>query len=348
MSDETPIVMRELDIEALPVSKKSRVLVEIVTDGLGQRISVPVLVARGRKPGPVVGITAALHGNELNGIPVIHGLFNALASRPIQGTVVAVVVTNVPGYHAHRREFNDGTDLNDVFPGREDGNTSQVYAHRLMSRIISRFSCLLDLHTASFGRINSLYVRADMKNSATARMAYLQRPQIILHNPPSDGTLRGAAMDLGIPAITVEIADPQRFQYRQIKAAINGILSVLADQGVVRRGLGKPASDPILCSTSRWLFADRGGLLDVNPHLGERVQKGETIAFIHNAFGDLVRTYTAPFDGIVIGKSVNPVGQTGARILHLGTVVDSRAPEWETSTLLRRSLWPIGDETESP
>jgi len=200
---------RELVIEDFPRGELSRLYIDLVANGLAQDILLPLLVARGKKNGPVFGLTAAVHGNELNGIRVIHDLMHRLDPRHLRGTVVALVVVNAPGLHRHQREFVDGSDLNHIFPGRHDGNVAQTYAHRVLDRIVSRFDYLVDLHTASFGRVNSVYVRADMTTVTTATMAYLQRPQIIVHNPPSDYTLRGAAMDLGIPAITLEIGDPQ-------------------------------------------------------------------------------------------------------------------------------------------
>lgn len=320
-----PLVTDHLDLDLVPARQTTRMLVELISDGLGQSIHVPVLVARGNRPGPVVGVTAAIHGNELNGIPVIHRLFTALEGKPLRGTVVGVVVANVPGLHAHQREYVDGTDLNDIFPGRPDGNVSQTYAHRLLDRLVRRFDYLLDLHTASFGRINSLYVRADMKHEKTARLAYLQKPQIILHNPASDGTLRGAAMEMGIPAITVEIADPHRFQPRYIRPAVAGVQAVLAELGIIRRRPPRPGPPPVLCERSRWMYTDRGGLLDVLPDLAQMVEQGEVIARVRDAFGDVRTEYRAPERGVVIGKSTNPVGQTGARILHLGALAESMA-----------------------
>jgi predicted deacylase len=295
-------------------------MVELGTDALGQAIAAPVLVARARKSGPTVGITAAVHGNELNGISVIHRLFENIGARLKAGSVVGVVVANVPGLHGQQREFSDGVDLNDIFPGNARGNVSEIYAHRLLNRIVGRFDYLLDLHTASFGRLNSLYVRADMTNPWAARMAYLQNPQIILHNPPSDGTLRGAAMEMGIPAITVEIADPHRFQPKYIRSTLTGVSAVLADLGVFKKKVVKVGPSPLLCDRSYWMYTDRGGLLEVQPPLASMVHAGEVIARVRDAFGDVRAEYEAPEDGVVIGKSVNPVGQTGARILHLGTV----------------------------
>jgi predicted deacylase len=310
---------RELVIGDFPPGELSRLYIDLVANGLAQDILLPVLVVRGRKDGPVFGLTAAVHGNELNGIRVIHGLMHHIKPSSLRGTVVAVVVVNVPGLHRHQREFVDGRDLNHIFPGREGGNVAEVYASRIVERIVNRFDYLVDLHTASFGRVNSLYVRADMTHAATATMAYLQRPQIIVHNPASDYTLRGAAMDLGIPSITLEIGDPQRFQPSLVRSSRIGLRAVLAAAGMVPRRPAAEGPEPVLCERSRWMYTDRGGLLEVLPRPTEEVSAGERVAIVRNAFGDVIREYQAPHDGIVIGKSVNPVGQTGARILHLGT-----------------------------
>lgn len=80
----------------------------------------------------------------------------------LKGTVVAVPCVNVWGFLKFQREFADGRDLNRQFPGKSDGYASQVFCDHLMNKIISQFNYMVDLHTASFGRINSYYVRADM------------------------------------------------------------------------------------------------------------------------------------------------------------------------------------------
>lgn len=313
-----PSSVEDLDVEALPRGKRTRLLVKLVHDGLGHALRVPVIVARGERPGPVFGITAAVHGNELNGIPVIHRLLERLDLEALKGAVAAVAVVNVPGFLNYEREFIDGHDLNHVMPGRHDGNMSQVYAYRLIDRVVQKFDYLVDLHTASFGRVNSLYIRADMTHAVTARMAYLHRPQIVLHDPPSDTTLRGAAMDLDIPAITVEIRDPQRFQTESVKRTLIGIRSCMAELGMRKRRQVAEGKPPVLCASSSWLYTDHGGLLTVFPDVADPVEEGDVIARLTNVFGDVEREYRAPESGIIIGKSTNPVAQTGARIVHLG------------------------------
>jgi predicted deacylase len=334
MSQQTGNFCTRLDPSKLRKGQQTRLRVELIQNGIGQPVAVPVVVARGTRPGPVFGITAAIHGNEINGIPVIHRLLRSLDLRQLRGTIVCVIVVNVPGFLNHERYFVDGSDLNHIMPGKPDGNVAEVYAYRLQERIVHCFDYLVDLHTASFGRANSLYVRADMTHEVSAKMAYLQRPQIILHNPASDYTLRGAAMQLGIPAITVEIRDPQRFQIESIRRSLVGLRSLLSEVGMLPKRPVSLGPEPVLCEHSTWLYTQHGGLLDVLPNVMDYVKKGEIIARITNIYGDRTAEYRCPGPGIVIGKSVNPVARTGARILHLGIV-------WQGKTAMfhrRRSL----------
>lgn len=313
-------VTEHLDIDALARGRSHRLWVRLVENAIARPRQVPVMVARGASEGPVVGITAAVHGNELNGIPTIHRLFRAIDPGELTGTVVAVPLVNIPGYLRNQREFADGSDLNRIMPGCEHGSASEVYAHRFLHRIVRSFHYLVDLHTASFGRVNSLYVRADMNHEIAATMARLIQPQIIVHNEGADGTLRSAADDLGIHAITVEVGDPQRFQRGLIRSSRLGIQTLLAHLKMVPDA---PDEEPIdeetvECSRSYWIYTDTGGVLQVFARVAERVRRGDRIAVLTDLFGDVVREYVAPEDGIVVGASTNPVAQTGARIIHLG------------------------------
>lgn len=310
-----------IDYESLDRGRVHNLRFNLVEDALGQPVHIPVMVACGRREGPILGLTAAVHGNELNGIPVIHEVIRQLDLNQLRGTVVAALVVNVPGFRLHQREMDHGTDLNTAFPGRAMGNESQVYAHRVLHRLIKPMDRLVDLHTASFGRINSLYARADMDDPVARRMAYLLRPQLILHNQASDRTLRGNAMRLNTPAVTLEIGDPQRFQAQLIRSAVLGVRRIMSDASMLPKRKVALGPEPVICDRSRWNYTSRGGLLRVHPKLLDRIKKGQVIASLVDVYGKAIGEYKAREDGIVIGKSVNPAGATGARIAHIGRIV---------------------------
>lgn len=313
-------MIEEFNLEDTPKGSIAHFWLKIISDGFGNPICIPVMVARGNRPGPIVGITAAVHGNELNGISVIQRLFGEIDIEELNGTIVGVPVVNYPAFIRKKRRFNDNVDLNHIMPGKVDGNVSSVYAYRFLQRIAKHFDYLLDLHTASTGRINSYYVRADMDQPIVNKMAMLQNPDIIVHNPPSDGTLRGASGALGINAITVEVGNPSVYQKRLIRSGMEGVHNVLCHLNMIDDEIIESEKQTVICSRSMWIYTNRGGLLTVHVDLRQVVKKGEVIATLRDIFGKKIAEYESPNDGIVIGKSVAPVNQTGGRILHLGII----------------------------
>lgn len=311
-------IISDLDINKAPKGTITRYWLKIVKDGMGVPIHVPIIVAKGEKEGKTVGLTAAVHGNELNGIPVIQRLFKEIDVKQLRGTIVGVPIINVPSFLRKKRRFLDGTDLNHIMPGSPNGTVSQVYAWRIVNKIVKHFDYLLDLHTASNGRVNSYYIRADMSDEVVQKMALLQNAQIIVHNPPSDGTLRGTAGEMKIPAITLEVGNPNLFQKGMIRDGLTGIHNLLGYFKITDSKVEEHSNNTVICKKSYWVYTDTGGLLTVYPNVTDVVKKGEIIATIRDVFGDIIKEYKAPEDGIVIGKSVSPVNQAGGRILHLG------------------------------
>ncbi len=317
-------IISNLKVENAPKGAITRYWLHIVTDGMGVPVYIPIIVARGTQEGKVIGVTAAVHGNELNGIPVIQRLFKEIDLDQLTGAIVGVPVVNVPSLLRKKRRFIDGTDLNHIMPGSKNGNVSEVYAWRIVHRLIKEFDFLVDLHTASNGRINSYYIRANMEDKIVRRMALLQNAQIIVHNPPSDGTLRGAAAEMGIHAITLEVGNPNTFQKGMIRDGLTGIHNLLGYLGITNFEVEEPDQETVLCKNSYWIYSDTGGILTIHPKITDIIQKGTIIATIRNIFGDLIKEYYAPEDGIVIGKSVSPINHTCGRILHLG-ILDENA-----------------------
>ncbi|KAI8647153.1 hypothetical protein BD408DRAFT_408688 [Parasitella parasitica] len=323
-----PVVRDRLVVEDFPKHTISTAWIKMVKQGLSEWLRLPVIVCRGTEDGPVVGITAAVHGNELNGVPCIHRVVSAIDVNKLRGTVVAVPCVNVSGYLKFTREFADGRDLNRQFPGQEEGYASQIFCYQLMNKVISQFNYLIDLHTASFGRVNSYYVRADMNDPTSAIMARLQQPQIVLHNSGQDGTLRSAASARGIRAITVEIGNPQLFQSQYVQWSYVGVMRILDHLEMYtvdyeptledQVSLGPPST--ILCSKGFWIYTKTGGILEVYPGVNTTIKKDDLIARIKNIFGNVVEEYYAPCSGIVIGRSSNPVAMSGDRIIHLGII----------------------------
>lgn len=328
MSDVINIKSKEeLKISSLKRGKVHRVQIHMSDNSLGVPWRVPAIIVRGAKPGTVLGVTAAIHGDELNGISTIFKLIDSVDPLNLTGTLVLIPISNTPGYLLNQRYFSDNVDLNRIMPGKAQGNPSNIYAHNFTRKIVSKFDFLLDLHTASFGRVNSLYIRADLENPICRTLAYLQNPQIIVSKYDTDGTLRGWASSKGIPSITIEIGNPNAFQHNLIDETLEGILNTMRFLNMLDGEVKDMVTDAVIVDTSYWIYSTKGGIVDVIPKLTEHVKKGELIAKVYDVFGQVREEIYADRAGVVIGKNVRPNCDAGTRILHLGVGEIEPLPE---------------------
>lgn len=308
----------ELRLNSLKNGDIHRVQILLSDNPLGVPWRIPLIIVKGVDKGPVMGITAALHGDEVNGISTIFKLINEIDPKELKGTLVLVPISNTPGYLMNQRCFSDNVDLNRIMPGAPSGSPSKIYAHHFIQKIVSKFDYLLDLHTASHGRVNSLYIRADIESEATRTLAFLQNPQIIVKKFDEEGTLRSWANDHNIPAITIEIGNSNAFQHQLVDETLEGILNTLRYYGMLEGEVQDMLSDAVICEKSYWIYSSRGGIVDVLPNLTDKVEKGDLIAKVYDVFGQVKEKVRADRSGVVIGKNVRPNCDAGTRLLHLG------------------------------
>jgi len=274
----------------------------------------------------------------VNGVATIHELFKLLNEKNVlKGTIIGIPVMNVGGYVRFTREYIDGQDLNRIMPGDPKGNIGNQYASMLWKKIVSKFDYFIDLHTASFGNVNSLYVRADMTCKKCCKMAKAQKPQIIMHGKPLPGFLRGVAQRHDIASITVELGNPQVLTPDFIQNTVAGILRFLKSIKVVKSKVVKKAAakqpryKTVTCKKGYWIYTNKGGLLRVKPKLHSMIKKGELIATLTDLFGKKVQNIYSPENGIVISKSSNPVCVGGCRIIQLGVVAKGNSMKCKQS-----------------
>lgn len=326
---DTPHISN-IDLAKIPAGTINKYWLDLLDNAFGQPISIPIIIAKGMEDVPVLGLTAAIHGDELNGIPIIQQVFQTIDVGKLKGTVIAIPGLNALGFALNQRDYIDDVDLNRIFPGSATGDVSQQYVWQIRQKVLPLFDLMVDMHTASFGNLNTFYVRADLTNDTLKQMAYLQNPDIILDNAglPSAGasaaakTMRAEAILMGIPTITVEYGNPQVYQKDMIERGIKGILSLVDWLGMQSFKIENVATEPVLCKKSYWIYTDAGGLLEVYAELNQIVEKGELIATLKNPFGDVLKQYLAPERGVIIGKSANPVAMSGGRIVHFGILTN--------------------------
>jgi predicted deacylase len=283
----------------------------------GLEVAVPVLVVHGTKPGPVLCITAAIHGDELNGIEIVRNLVFGIDPASLNGTVIGVPIVNIHGFQRHSRYLPDRRDLNRYFPGNATGSSASRIAHSFFNSIIVHCDALVDLHTGSLLRTNLPQLRADLNSEAIKHMTSGFGATVVLHSPGSEGTLRRAATDYGIPAVTLEAGEPMRFQPDEVSHGVRSIRSLMNHLGMDSRASLWEEPRPIYYQSS-WVRADNSGILSSRVTLGETVEKNDLLGTITDPITNLRTEVRSPFYGRILGKALGQAVMPGYALYHIG------------------------------
>jgi predicted deacylase len=283
----------------------------------GIPVSTPVLAVKGKLPGPALCLTAAVHGDELNGIEMVRRVMHDLDPQKLSGTVIGVPIVNLQGFRGGSRYLPDRRDLNRYFPGNPNGSAASRIAYSFFTEVIRHCDALIDLHTGSFERANLPQLRADLRNPDVVTLTHGFGATVILHSEPETGTLRYAASRIGIPAVTLEAGGPSELELKEVMHGVKGIETLLNTLGMVRktRLLGDP--EPVYYR-SVWVRADRGGILLADVGLGSTVRRGDLLGTITDPMNNSSTNLYAPFSGRVIGMARNQVVMPGFAAFHVG------------------------------
>ena len=286
-------------------------------------VHLPVIVVNGQAAGPHLWLSAAIHGDELNGIEIIRAVLDALRPAKLCGTVIAVPVVNVFGLLAESRYLPDRRDLNRSFPGSSRGSLAARLAALFMKEIVANSTHGIDFHTGSDHRTNLPQIRADLDDPETSRCVDAFGAPVKIHAPVRDGSLRGSAAKLGIPTLLFEGGEPLRFDPDVIDAGARGVRRVMREIGMLPKPKTARRRTSIEIRRSRWVRARASGLLRLTAALGDRVSYRQVLGSISDAFGEMRVSVRSPANGIIVGHTNNPLVRQGDGIVHVGFVPES-------------------------
>jgi predicted deacylase len=287
----------------------------------GVPVSTPVLVTNGIAPGPTLCLTAAVHGDELNGIEMIRRVFHDVEASKLAGALIGVPIVNVQGFRRGSRYLPDRRDLNRYFPGNPNGSAAARIAHSLFNDVIMNCDALVDLHTGSFERSNLPQLRADLRNPDVVTLTHGFGAMVVLHSEPTVGTLRYAATIAGIPAVTVEAGGPSQLELAEVKHGVKGVETLLTTLGMTRRMRLWGDPEPVYYRSS-WVRADNGGILLSDVSLGSTVRKGDLLGSITDPMSNARTELRSPYSGRIIGMARNQVVMPGFAAFHVGIQTD--------------------------
>lgn len=283
-------------------------------------ISLPVRVLHGKRPGPVLFVSAAIHGDEIIGVEIIRRLLNLVSVDRLAGTLICVPVVNLFGFISHQRYLPDRRDLNRVFPGTPNGSLAAQLAHVFNQEIVQRSDFGIDLHSAALHRTNLPQIRISDERPRAMEMAQIFGAPAVVVSRFREGSLRHAAADSDVDVLVYESGEALRFDELAIRLGVKGIFRVMSELGMGVRRQGKVPARPIFSSSTKWVRAPEGGIFRAVKTTGELVEEGDILGYLSDPFGDTDLPVLASVKGIIIGRSNLPVVNQGDALMHVAVV----------------------------
>lgn len=308
-----------------------------------------VLVVNGKNPGPTLCLTAAIHGDEINGIEIVRRVLHNMEPDKLSGALIGVPIVNREGFLRSSRYLGDRRDLNRHFPGNPSGSAASRLAFTLFHDVISHCSYLVDLHTGSFQRINIPQLRADLSRASVRTFTKGFGGITVLNNEGTPGTLRRAAMDAGIPTVTLEAGGPIHLDKAVVDygtKAIENVMHSLGMHSLMRFWLTpKPTY-----YQSTWIRSESSGILISTVGLGDTVSKFDVLGEVIDPISSRMMEIRAPFDGQILGMALDQFVSPGYAVYRIGIEASEESvarPQPATSAPLSAPMIIDGPDEDS-
>lgn len=284
-------------------------------------ITMPVHVMHGKQPGPRLFVSAAIHGDEINGVEIIRRLLQLPLLKRMNGVLLAVPIVNVHGFIHQSRYLPDRRDLNRSFPGSADGSLTSRLAHLFMKEIVRNSTHGIDLHTGALHRTNLPQIRADLKDKEATRLAHSFRVPVLLNTPIREGSLREMAARQRLPMLLYEAGEALRFDEAAIEIGVRGIVDVMRALEMLPTGkMRRSHCKAVVAESSGWVRSPESGIFRTTRPLGRQVRRGDVLGVVGDPFGERETDVVAPLDGIIIGRMNLPLVNAGDALFHIARI----------------------------
>lgn len=312
--------------EAIPAGHASCVKLPFAMLYSSTPLEIPVYVFHGKKPGPVLFITAAIHGDEINGVEIIRRLHQMPVLKRLRGTLITMPLVNPYGFFLRSRYLPDRRDLNRQFPGSRQGSMASKLAHIIMSEIVRHSTHGIDLHTGAEHRSNYPQTRFSYPCEQSIHLAESFGAPIMIASNIRDGSLREATNNLNIPLIVYEAGEALRFDELAIRVGVRGVLNVMRVLQMFPPSYTKhskyPTLTPMRAESTSWVRAPESGMIIKSKRLGDKIEKGALLCVIIDPLGKNEAKVYSPCKGLIISKTNIPLVNEGDAICRLAVFED--------------------------
>lgn len=313
------------DLEGVKVAGGQRAIVTLPIGRYltGQELGLPVHVIQGKNEGPVLLLTAAIHGDEFNGIEIVRRILRSKSLRSLRGTVLAIPVVNSPAFASRSRYLPDRRDLNRLFPGGEAGSVGGRIARALTEIVIPRADVVIDLHTGAVNRPNLPQLRITRGDERSMELAKVFSAPATLLAGEREGSFRTECRKAGKPCLLFEGGEAMRLDAGSIKYGLRGVMRVMREIGMLpqSRGLTHPTAT-VFSPRSGWERSPSGGLFTPLMALGRAVHVGDVLGFVADVAGNVEQSVIATRSGILIGRTNEGVADEGDALFHIAEAGD--------------------------
>lgn len=308
---------------AIPAGGRQTVDLPIARLYTHTAMSMPVHVIHGKKDGPTLFVSAAIHGDEINGVEIVRRLLRLKLVNSIRGTLIAIPIVNVYGFINRSRYLPDRRDLNRSFPGNHKGSLASHLAKVFMEEVVSKCSHGIDIHTGSNHRTNLPQIRVTLDSPETERLAQAFGAPVVLDSRLRDNSLRATVAEMGIPMLLYEGGEGLRFNEPAIRVGLKGVLAVMRETGMLPRKTKNSAMrEAVIVKSTTWIRAPKSGIIRSVARTGVSVTRGERIGYIVDPFGEQEEIIKSPVDGIIIGNLNLPLVHKGDALFHIASISD--------------------------
>ena len=303
-----------------------------VPAGIDAATKIDVAIVRGAKPGPVLALVSGAHGTEYASIVAVSKLVGILDPATIAGTVVLVPLVNVPSFEQKVVHVNpvDGKSMNRFYPGKVDGTQTERASALITREVVEKCDHLIDFHGGDLDedlRPYSYWTKtgnaAQDAISKEMVLAFGLDHVIVSTDRPKDlqasRYLENTATVRGKPSITVEAGHAGTVEPEDVRALVDGTLSVMRYLKMLP-GAPTRVESPVWIESVKTIASEQSGLFYPLVRRGSYVAQGTSVGYVTDFLGRRIFDARAPAAGVVLYVCSVPSMKKGDTIANVGVV----------------------------
>jgi uncharacterized protein len=287
------------------------------------KLKIPVIIERSKIDGPVVLLSAGIHGDEINGVEIVRQIIIQKINKPKTGTIICIPIVNMFGFVNKSREFPDGRDLNRVFPGSKNGSLASRFAFHILKEIMPVVDFAVDFHAGGASRFNAPQIRIAPNNPELKKLADIFDAPFTLYSKNIAGSFRNSSEKLNVKMLLFEGGKSLDINDQVALEGVNGTKRLLNYLGMLndKQNIVHQLTKTIYIEKSGWLRAKCSGLFHDNNLIACFVEKGTVLGTITDPFGKFEQKVKAPSNGYVINANHSPIVYEGDAIYHMSNIL---------------------------